>query len=49
MKVFIQNKTISLGGHSTVKNENGDDIYFVKGRFMSLSRVKHIRDMKRNK
>ena len=49
MKVFIQNKSISLGGSSKVKNEQGEDIYFVKGRAFSISHVKWVRDMQRNK
>ena len=49
MKVFIQNKVMSLGGSSKVKNEQGEDIFFVKGRVFSLSHVKWVRDMQKNK
>lgn len=44
MKVYIKNKFVSLGGSSTVKNENGDDVFFVKGKIMSPTHVKHVCD-----
>lgn len=44
MKVFIKNKFFSIGGASSVKNERGEDVYFVKGRAFSPTRVKHVCD-----
>lgn len=49
MKVFIKNKFISFGGGSTVKDENGNDVYYVKGRVFSPTRVKFVCDMDGNK
>lgn len=45
LKIFgavIENKFFSLGGSSSVKNENGEDMVFVKGRFLSPTKVKFI-------
>ncbi len=44
MKVYIKNKLISLRGSSTVKNENEEDVFFVKGRFLSPTHVKFVCD-----
>ena len=49
MKVIIKNKIFSLGGSSSVKNENGEDVFFVKGRLFSITRVKWICDKNKNK
>ena len=49
MKVFIANKFVSFGGDSTVKNENGENIYFVNGKFLSPLHVKWVCDMQKNK
>lgn len=38
-----------MGGSSTVKNENGEDIFFVKGRIMSHTRVKYVCDKEGNR
>ncbi len=40
MKVIIKNKFFSLGGSSSVKNENGEDVFFVKGKVLSPTHVK---------
>ena len=44
MKLYIKNKLISLGGSSTVKDENGNDLYKVKGKLFSIRRKKKIYD-----
>ena len=49
MKVIIKNKFFSLGGSSSVKDENGVDVAYVKGRFMSPTRVKWVCDKDKNK
>ena len=49
MKVVIKNKFFSLGGGSSVKNENGEDVFFVKGRFLSPTHVKWVCDKEKNK
>ena len=40
MEVIIKNKFFSLGGSSSVKDANGQDAFFVKGRFLSPTHVK---------
>ena len=49
MRVYISNKFVSFGGDSTVKDENGNKIYFVNGKFLSPLHVKWVCDMKRHK
>lgn len=49
MKVIIKNKFFSIGGGSSVKDENGNDVFVVKGRFMSPTRVKWVCDKAGNK
>lgn len=49
MKVIIKNKFFSLGGSSSVKTESGEDAFFVKGRFMSPTRVKWVCDKQKHK
>lgn len=48
MRVTIKNKMFSLSGSSRVKNEQGQDVFFVKGKFFSPTRVKRICDMNKN-
>jgi len=48
MKVYIKNKVFTLTGSSYVNNENGAQIYEVKGKFLSPTRKKKIYDMKGN-
>ena len=48
VNLLIKNKMFSLGGHSTVKDENGQDRYVVKGAVFSLRRKKEIYDMNGN-
>ena len=42
MKVTIKNKFFSLGGSSSVKNEYGEDVFLVRGKFLSPTRVKWV-------
>lgn len=49
MKVIIKNKFFSLGGSSSVKNENGEDVYFVKGKAFSPTHVKWVCDKNKKK
>lgn len=49
MKVIIKNKLLSLRGSSSVKDENGKDVFYVKGRFLSPTRVKWVCDKDKNK
>lgn len=45
MQLYIKNKFFSFGGDSYVFDENGNGIYYVDGKVMSLSREKTVRDM----
>lgn len=49
MRVTIKNKLFSVSGSSGVKDENGNDVFFVKGRFLSPTRVKWVCDKNGNK
>lgn len=49
MKVVIKNKFFSLGGSSTVKNEQGEDVFYVKGKVFSPTNVKWVCDLDGNK
>lgn len=44
MKVYIENKVLSLRGSSSVKDENKNDVYFVKGKLISPTHKKLIMD-----
>lgn len=48
MKYIIKNKIISWGAGSTVKDEAGKDLYFVKGNVFTFTKKKYIRDMDKN-
>ncbi len=45
MKVIIRNKLFSIGNGSTVKNETDEDVFMVKGRIFSPTRVKWVCDL----
>lgn len=49
MKVVIKNKFFSLGGGSSVKNDQGEDVFFVKGKVLSPTRVKWVCDNDKRK
>lgn len=44
MKVFIKNKILSVGGASSVTDENKNPVLEVKGRAFSITRKKFVRD-----
>ena len=48
MKLYIKNKVWSLRGSSSVKDENGNDVFIVKGKFLSISRKKRVKDTQGN-
>lgn len=45
MKVYIKNKFLSLGGSSSVVDENKKPVIFVKGKLFSITRKKRIKDL----
>lgn len=49
MKVIIKNKFFSLGGSSSVKNEKGEDVFFVKGRVLSPTHMKWVCNTEKQK
>lgn len=49
MKYIIKNKIVSFGGSSTVRDEAGNDLFFVKGRVISPTRQKRIMTPDRQK
>lgn len=49
MKVYIKNKFWSIGGGSSVVNENKEDVFKVKGRAISITRVKYVCDKEGNR
>ena len=49
MKVYIKNKFWSLGGGSTVVDENKNPVFQVKGKVFSITRKKYLCDMEGNK
>ncbi len=49
MKVKITNNLFSITGSSSVKDENGEDVFYVKGRFLSPTHVKWVCDKDKNK
>ena len=49
MRVTIKNKFFSFGGDSSVKDETGQDVFFVKGKVFSPTRVKWVCDKAHNK
>ena len=47
-QVSIRNKWISLGGSSTVKDMNEQDVFVVKGKFWTWTSKKFLRDLDGN-
>ena len=47
-QVSIRNKWISLRGGSTVKDVNEKDVFYVKGKFWTVTRKKFLQDMQGN-
>lgn len=49
MKTYIiKNKFFSLGGASTVKDEDGNEAFKVKGKVFTLRSTKHVTDLEKN-
>ncbi len=48
MKVYVKNKLFSIGGSSSVLNENKEPVYNVKGKWLSFTRKKRICDLDGN-
>lgn len=44
MKLYVKNKLVSLRGSSTVKDENDNDVFIVKGALFSLTNKKRVKD-----
>lgn len=42
MKVFIKNKLFSVRGNSSVQDESGKDVFFVRGKLFSPTHVKFV-------
>ena len=42
MKYVIKNKIVSFGGSSTVQDDAGNDLFFVKGKIFTFTRKKFI-------
>lgn len=49
MKVYIKNKFWSIGGSSSVVDENKENVFKVKGRAFSITRVKYVCDKEGNR
>ena len=45
MKYIIKNKIFSIGGGSTVTDESGNDLYYVKGKLFTFTKKKYIRTL----
>ncbi|MGM9857657.1 MAG: hypothetical protein ACI311_00155 [Bacilli bacterium] len=45
MKVYLENKFISIGGDSKVCDEKGNQLFFVDGKALSITRKKIIKEM----
>ncbi|HEX9013005.1 MAG TPA: LURP-one-related family protein [Anaerolineaceae bacterium] len=46
MRYILKHKLLSIGGDSMIKDEHGQDVYFVDGAAISLGRRLTIKDMK---
>lgn len=44
MKLYMKQKVFSLKDRFTIKNEAGEDVYTVEGKFISLGKKLHILD-----
>ena len=44
MKLYVKQKVFSLNEKFTVKNERGDDVFFVEGQFLSIPKQFQIYD-----
>lgn len=48
MKLYIKQKVFSIGAKFSIKDENGNDRYFVEGEILTLGRKLHIYDINNN-
>ena len=48
MKLYVKNKFFSIGGGSSATDENGKDVFIIKGRPFSPTKVKKIYDLNNN-
>lgn len=48
MKLYIKQKVFSWGDKFSVKNEHGEDIYWVKGEVFSIGKKLHVYDLNEN-
>lgn len=48
MKVYVKNKFMSLGGSSSVLNEQKEPVLRVKGKVFSITHKKRIKDLNNN-
>ena len=48
MRLIIKNKWISLKGSSFVKDEKGNDVLQVEGKFWTVTRKKYVKDLDGN-
>lgn len=48
MKYILKNKVFSWGNGSTVRDESGRDLFFVKGKALTFTKKKYVRDMNKN-
>lgn len=48
MKYIIKNKIFSWGAGTTVKDEAGNDLFFVKGAVFTFTKKKTVRDLNKN-
>ena len=48
MKIYFENKLISIGGDSNVVNEQNEKLFFVDGKAFSFTKKKHIYDEDKN-
>lgn len=48
MELLIKNKWVSLGGSSTITDTNGNEVFFVKGKIFSFTRMKFLMDKDKN-
>lgn len=48
MKILVKNKMVSWGGNSTVTDENGKELFKVKGKVLTFRNTKKIYDLNGN-
>jgi len=48
MRFYIKQKVFSIGDKYVIKNENGEDIFFVRGKILTLSPKFYLLDMSNN-